>query len=177
MAKSATAAVLEKLPSVLNKEGQRFQEVWDKLIKDKELAKVLVNEQQKPRLGVLQGISTRIKAHQIPGFEIIKDTDGSLWFKVDAGLDLYHQEVQKHVKLIQQLPFPTNATIASKVVRHNIDVELEKIEFELTKLAAANDVESKPDNSNSKAKSKKSTSAKPTEKASPKPATTVKTKS
>lgn len=177
MAKSATAMVLAKLPSVLTKEGQSFQEVWDKLTEDKELAKVLTNEQQKPRLGVLQGISTRIKAHQIPGFAIIKDTDGALWFKVDAGLDLYKQEVEKHIKLIQQLPFPEQAPTDAKASRHAIDVELEKIESELAKMAKANeaaketDVKSKPDNSANKTKSKSSTAAKLTEKAKPRAAT------
>lgn len=163
MTKSATTMVLAKLPSVLTKEGQTFQEVWNKLIKDKELAKVLVNEKSKPRFGVLQGLSTRIKAHQIPGFAIIKDVDGVRWFKCDEDLDLYVQEVKKHTKIIQQLPFPSDAPTASKVSRHAIDVELEKIENQLERLSRVNidlkqtKAKAKPDTSDSKAKGTPST--------------------
>lgn len=42
-------------------DGATFEELWDELLKDKELWELMVNDKGEKRLGLLQGLTTRIK--------------------------------------------------------------------------------------------------------------------
>ncbi|KRL07882.1 hypothetical protein [Schleiferilactobacillus perolens] len=156
MTKSATAMVLEALPGILDtKEGQTFPQIWERLIQIKELEPMLVNDKKQPRFGVLQGISTRVKAGKVLGIVIIKDAHGAKWFKTDSGMALYVQEAKKNFQLIRDLPPPPNAGKPDIAAKQLIDKYLDQVEEQFVSLGKA-----KP----APAKSTKSTTVKAEEK-------------
>lgn len=108
MAKSATAFVLEKLPNILDDKGKTFWTIWDLLVHDKELAPMLFDAKKQPRYGVLQGISTRIKADKIPGLSIARVGGESMWFATDNELDIWARQVELAVSQVNSLPLPSN---------------------------------------------------------------------
>ncbi|MGY3704950.1 hypothetical protein BW731_02145 [Vagococcus martis] len=64
---STTEMIREKLPVILKdkfKDGATFDLLWDELYKDKSLKKVMINKNGEKRLGLLQGLSNRIKANK-----------------------------------------------------------------------------------------------------------------
>ena len=108
MAKSATAFVLEKLPNILDDQGKTFWQIWDLLVQDKTLASLLFNDKKQPRYGVLQGISTRIKADKVPGLTIAKVNGEATWFATDNQLDIWLRQVELAVGQVNSLPLPPN---------------------------------------------------------------------
>lgn len=75
---STTTKVKEELIRLLNLEensnGLTFTEVWEKL-EETELKNELYNKKGKKRLGLLTGLSTRIKEGKIEGVKIIKNSE------------------------------------------------------------------------------------------------------
>ncbi|OPF88781.1 hypothetical protein BW731_11680 [Vagococcus martis] len=72
---SATELIREKLPVILKskfEDGATFDVLWDELYKDKSLKKVMINENGEKRLGLLQGLSNRIKANKEDNLMIVK---------------------------------------------------------------------------------------------------------
>lgn len=108
MTKSATAMVLERLPKVLDDQGKTFWQIWDLLVQDKALAPMLFNDKEQPRYGVLQGISTRIKADKVPGLSIARVNGESMWFATDDELDIWLRQVELAVSQVNSLPLPPN---------------------------------------------------------------------
>lgn len=88
---SATAMIRGKLPVVLKnkfEDGATFDILWDELYKDKSLKKVMVNEDGEKRLGLLQGLSNRIKANKEDNIMMVKKEDGkNYFFYYDSTLD------------------------------------------------------------------------------------------
>ncbi|MGY3705034.1 hypothetical protein BW731_02240 [Vagococcus martis] len=80
---SATELIREKLPVILKskfEDGATFDELWNELYKDKSLKKVMVNEEGVKRLGLLQGLSNRIKANKEDNIMMVKKADGKNYF-------------------------------------------------------------------------------------------------
>lgn len=66
---SDTALMLEKANEIMrkSKKGYTFSELWALLEEsDGGLRKVMYNEENKPRVGLLQGLINRIKVHKLP---------------------------------------------------------------------------------------------------------------
>lgn len=111
MSQSATAEVLAKLPKLLQEpplnNGASLEDIWQVLEKDSSLSKVLVNEKGEKRLGILLGISTRIKAGRLPGLAIVKQNGQAKWYSSDSELDLWIRQMELLISQAGQLSFPS----------------------------------------------------------------------
>ena len=80
---SATAMMRQEIPNILKeryKDGSTFEELWNALYEDKELAKVMKNKENKPRYGLLQGLTNRIKDNKEENIALIKKEDGKNYY-------------------------------------------------------------------------------------------------
>lgn len=80
---SATSLMRNAIPTVLKKQykdGASFDELWNELLKNKDLSKVMINADNKPRYGILQGLTNRIKANKEENITIIKKNDGKNYY-------------------------------------------------------------------------------------------------
>ena len=73
---SATANVIKALPLILKDKPRTQTDIWQYLIINDELKKQLITTNGRPRIGILQGITTRIKDGRLPDFKLIKTSDG-----------------------------------------------------------------------------------------------------
>ncbi|MGY3766631.1 hypothetical protein ACWOAH_08920 [Vagococcus vulneris] len=95
---SDTQMLRQAIPLILKekfKEGATFEELWAELFKDKKLAKVMINTDKKPRLGLLQGLSNRIKDGKEENLMLVKKEDGKNYFMY------FDNSLEKQVKLTQ----------------------------------------------------------------------------
>lgn len=72
---SATEMMRQTIPTLLKEQfedGATFDELWNELLKDKDLCKLMVNEDSKPRYGLLQGLTNRIKRNKEDNIMLIK---------------------------------------------------------------------------------------------------------
>ena len=93
---SATAMMRQAIPPILKekfKDGATFDELWNGLLKDKELGKLMVNKDGKARHGLLQGLTNRIKDNKEENIAIIKKADGKNYYIY------YDNSVEKLTKL------------------------------------------------------------------------------
>lgn len=73
---SATANVIKALPLILKDKPRSQKDIWQYLIINNELKKQLITTDGRPRVGILQGITTRVKDGRLPDFKLIKTSDG-----------------------------------------------------------------------------------------------------
>lgn len=76
MNESATAAVIKELPSILRDKPRTQKDIWQYLLINDKLKHQLITTTGKTRVGILQGITTRIKDGRLPDFKLIKSTEG-----------------------------------------------------------------------------------------------------
>ncbi|WP_048000079.1 hypothetical protein [Lactiplantibacillus herbarum] len=76
MNESATAAVIKELPLILRDKPRTQKDIWQYLLINDKLKQQLVTTTGKTRVGILQGITTRIKDGRLPEFKLIKSSDG-----------------------------------------------------------------------------------------------------
>lgn len=80
---SATAMMRQAIPTILKenyRDGATFDKLWNELLKDKELGKLMVNNNKKPRYGLLQGLTNRIKSNKEENITIIKKENGKNYY-------------------------------------------------------------------------------------------------
>lgn len=80
---SATQQLREAIPKILQEkfsEGANFEQLWEELYKDKKLAKLMINSKKQKRLGLLQGLTNRIKDNKEENIAIIKKEDGKNYY-------------------------------------------------------------------------------------------------
>lgn len=95
---SATAMMRQAIPTILKekfKDGATFDELWNELLKDKELGKLMINCDKKPRYGLLQGLTNRIKDNKEENISLIKKSDGKNYYIY------YDNTIQKITKLTE----------------------------------------------------------------------------
>ncbi|HCM89241.1 MULTISPECIES: hypothetical protein [Vagococcus] len=95
---SATAMMRQAIPPILKekfKDGATFDELWNELLKDKELGKLMINCDKKPRYGLLQGLTNRIKDNKEENISLIKKSDGKNYYIY------YDNTIQKITKLTE----------------------------------------------------------------------------
>lgn len=73
---SATANVIKALPLILKDKPRSQKDIWQYLIINNELKKQLITTDGRPRVGILQGITARVKDGRLPDFKLIKTPDG-----------------------------------------------------------------------------------------------------
>lgn len=119
---SDTQLMRQAIPLTLKskfKDGATFEELWEELYKDKKLAKVMINKDKKPRLGLLQGLSNRIKDNKENNLMIIKKDDGKNYFIY------YDNSLEKQIKLTE------NYLSSIKNIEFDKDTKLEKVKEDL----------------------------------------------
>ena len=80
---SDTQLMRQAIPSILKgkfENGATFEELWNELYKDKKLAKIMLNSKKEKRLGLLQGLTNRIKADKEENIAIIRKEDGKNYY-------------------------------------------------------------------------------------------------
>lgn len=121
---SDTQQMRQEIPLILKKkfkDGARFEELWEELFKDKEMAKIMINKDKKPRLGLLQGLNNRIKDGKENNLMIIKKDDGKNYFLY------YDNSLEKQTKLTE------NYLSSIKNITFDKDSKLEKEKEDLLK--------------------------------------------
>lgn len=71
------------IPTILKEQfedGATFDELWNELLKDKNLCKLMVSKDSKPRHGLLHGLTNRIKANKEDRIMLIKKEDGKNYY-------------------------------------------------------------------------------------------------
>ncbi|HCM89007.1 MULTISPECIES: hypothetical protein [Vagococcus] len=112
------------LPVILKEKfpkGATFEELWDELFKDKKLAKVMINSKKEKRLGLLQGLSNRIKDGKEENLMIIKKEDGKNYFMY------FDDSLEKQIKLTE------NYLSSVKNINFDKDTKFEKVKEDLLK--------------------------------------------
>ena len=106
---SATQQIRLELPTILKtkySKGATFDELWEELVKNKKLAKVMLNKDKEPRLGLLQGLSNRIKDGKEENIIIIKKYDGKNYFMYyDNTLDKQTKLTENYLYSIKNIIF------------------------------------------------------------------------
>lgn len=121
---SDTQMMRQEIPIVLKekfKDGATFEELWETLFKDKKLAKVMINSKKEKRLGLLQGLSNRIKDGKEDNLMIIKNEDGKNYFVY------FDNSLEKQIKLTE------NYVSSIKNIEFDKDTKLEKVKEDLLK--------------------------------------------
>jgi len=114
---SATEMIREKLPVILKdkfKDGATFDLLWDELYKDKSLKKVMVNEDGEKRLGLLQGLSNRIKANKEDNIMMVKKEDGkNHFFYYDNTLDKLSKLTSIYVGSVHEIMGNSDVSVSN----------------------------------------------------------------
>ena len=104
---SATQQLREVIPKILQEnfsEGATFEELWDELFTDKKLAKVMLNSKKQKRLGLLQGLTNRIKSNKEENIAIIKKEDGKNYYVFyDNSIDKLTKLTSNYLNTIQNI--------------------------------------------------------------------------
>lgn len=128
---SATAMMRQAIPTILKenyKDGATFEELWNELLKDKNLGKLMVNNDKKPRYGLLQGLTNRIKSNKEENICIIKKSDGKNYYI------FYDNSIEKLSKLTNTyLESIQNITIDKETKLTKTKEKILKEHNELTK--------------------------------------------
>lgn len=139
MKTSATAVLISRIPKILerksNESGLTFDQLWEQLKRDKVAEKYLKNDKNEWRYGLLQGISTRVKANKVAGISIIKTESGNKWFAVDDKFFLKMNEFKRHLNVMTTIKFVEDS---NKDNAKLIDLDT-KIGIKLTDLAKLSD--------------------------------------
>lgn len=80
---SATAMMRQAIPTLLKeqfKDGATFEELWNELLKNKNLGKLMINSDKKSRYGLLQGLTNRIKENKEDNIMLIKKENGKNYY-------------------------------------------------------------------------------------------------
>lgn len=80
---SATAMMRQAIPTLLKeqfKDGATFEELWNELLKNKNLGKLMINNDKKSRYGLLQGLTNRIKENKEDNIMLIKKENGKNYY-------------------------------------------------------------------------------------------------
>lgn len=108
---SATVQIKSKLEIILKKKGNEngltFNEAWEKLEEDKELKKLMYNKENKKRVGLLQGISNRVKDNKIDNIKLIKKSGKSVFIYFDNTLEYINLLTKNYLEDIQNLDLTT----------------------------------------------------------------------
>lgn len=121
---SDTQQMRQAIPIILKEKfpkGATFEELWEELFKDKKMAKIMINKDKKPRLGLLQGLSNRIKDGKEDNLMVIKREDGKNYFIY------YDNSLEKLTKLTE------NYVSSVKNITFDKDTKLEKGKEDLLK--------------------------------------------
>ncbi|MCI0130045.1 hypothetical protein [Vagococcus sp. CY53-2] len=106
---SDTQQLREALPSILKtifKEGATFDELWEELSKNKKLAKIMYTDDKKPRIGLLQGLSNRVKDGKEENMMMVKKEDGKNYFVYyDSSLDKQIKLTTHYISSIKSIEF------------------------------------------------------------------------
>lgn len=106
---SDTQQLRETLPSILKttfKEGATFDELWEELLKNKKLAKIMYTDDKRPRLGLLQGLSNRVKDGKEENLMMVKKEDGKNYFVYyDSSLDKQIKLTISYISSIKSIEF------------------------------------------------------------------------
>lgn len=138
MKDSATSVILYRLPRILSRKGSEngltFNELWQRLEKDKVVSKYLKNDKGEPRYGLLQGISTRVRQNKVVGISIIKTELGNRWFAVDDKFFLKMNEFKRHLNVMTSINF-TEDGIDNDAKLNDLDTKIAVKLTDLTKLS------------------------------------------
>lgn len=103
---STTAKVLNKMQGLLskNESGLNSEELWEELLKDKELGKELIGKDGKRRSGVVVGLTTRIKNGKIENLKVIKNGKNQLVYIASANsLDFINKRTMEFINDIEKI--------------------------------------------------------------------------
>lgn len=137
---SATQQLREAIPIILQEkfsDGATFEQLWNELFLDKKLVKVMINSKKKKRLGLLQGLTNRIKDNKEENITIIKKEDGKNYYVYfDNSIEKITILTENFIKSIQVIDFKTDSNLTKEkediVKKHMSAVEkLTKINNEL----------------------------------------------
>lgn len=107
---SDTQKLIDKLNEIIldSSQGYNFKELWDKLeSSDKALKAMMYNDKGGARVGLLQGILNRIKAHKLPNL-YYNNSDKCVYFSQSDTTMLkqltkrYRSEVENLIKPIEK---------------------------------------------------------------------------
>ncbi|WP_125566097.1 hypothetical protein [Companilactobacillus insicii] len=156
MKTSATSILIERIPKILSRKtsehGLTFDELWFQLERDKVASKYLRNDKNEKRLGLLQGISTRVKNGRISGITIIDTESGKKWFAVDDKLFVKMTEFKRHLDVLSSLKFvdednKDNAKLTDLDNKIGVKIgELHKLSDEVIKLMKQQAVNQRKEN-------------------------------
>lgn len=121
---SDTQVMRQAIPPILKEKfsnGATFEQLWEELFKDKKMAKIMINKDKKPRLGLLQGLSNRIKDGKENNLMLVKKEDGKNYFIY------YDNSLEKLTKLTE------NYLSSIKTITFDKDTKLEKGKEDLLK--------------------------------------------
>lgn len=138
MKESATAILVDRIPKILSRktseDGLTFNELWGQLERDKVASKYLKNAKNEWRYGLLQGISTRVKANKIAGISIIKTEQGNKWFAVDDKFFLKMNEFKRHLNVMTTIKFVEDSNKDNTKLK-DLDTKIAMKLTDLTKLS------------------------------------------
>lgn len=104
---SATAQIKEAMEVILKKKenegGLTFNDLWDKLEDNKELKKLMYNKENKKRVGILQGLSNRVKDGKIDNIKIIKKGNNSVFIYFSNKLEYLSRLTKTYLEEVQNL--------------------------------------------------------------------------
>lgn len=133
---SATAMMRQEIPNILKdkyKDGATFEELWNALYEDKELAKVMLNNDKKPRYGLLQGLTNRIKANKENNIAIIKKDDGKNYYiYFDNSIEQLVKVTDNYLSTIEDINTNEDTTLTE--TKEKFLKEHQKLLKELTKI-------------------------------------------
>lgn len=121
---SDTQQMRQEIPLILKKkfkDGATFEELWEELFKDKKMAKIMLNKDKKPRFGLLQGLSNRIKDGKEDNLMLVRKEDGKNYFLY------FDNALEKQTKLTE------NYVSSIKNIEFDKDTKLEKVKEDLLK--------------------------------------------
>ncbi|MBS0955638.1 hypothetical protein [Lactiplantibacillus plantarum] len=101
MENSATSNVIAALPLILRDKPRTISDIWQYLIINDDLKQQLITKDGRRRIGILQGITTRIKAGKLSNFKLIKGNDGHTMIMY-VGNDAYQRAKSAH-QLLEEL--------------------------------------------------------------------------
>lgn len=133
---SATAMMRQEIPNILKdkyKDGATFEELWNALYEDKELAKVMLNNDKKPRYGLLQGLTNRIKVNKENNIAIIKKDDGKNYYiYFDNSIEQLVKVTDNYLSTLKDINTNEDTTLTE--TKEKFLKEHQKLLKELTKI-------------------------------------------
>lgn len=115
---SDTQQMRQAIPPILKEKfpnGAIFEELWEELFKDKKMAKIMINKDKKPRLGLLQGLSNRIKDGKEDNLMIIKKEDSKNYIVYfDNSLEKQTKLTENYVSAIKNIEFDKDTKLTKE---------------------------------------------------------------